>query len=184
MLRATGIVVLALWAGTVRLEAQQVRIGLGPVWRGTAPGLGLANRVRRDAVVLDVGLTRVRGSIGWMARASAVNGEETVAIPECLPSATCSPRTIVAGSLFDARVGLVYSPARLGHRLELVAGPAVAHAPNLADPAQTSTSAALHLGAMVQPLGRRLAVGLDAIHFASRLSAVRWWIAPKLELRL
>jgi len=184
MVRAVGVVVAALWAGAATLEAQQVRIGLGPVWRGTGSETGVASRVSRDAVVLDVGLTRVRGSIGWMVRASAVNGEEAVAIPECLPSARCSPRTIVAGSLFDARAGVVYSPTRFGHRFELAVGPALAHAPDLADPTQTSTSAALHVSAMVRPLGRRLAVGLEAIHYASRLSSVRWWIAPKLELRL
>lgn len=185
MLRGTGVAVLAVMATTARLDAQQVRIGTGPVWRGTASGLGLGNRVRRDAVLLDLGLTRVPATLGWMVRASVVLGEETEAIPDCLPSSTsCSARTIVAGSLLDVRAGLVYSPSGLDHRLELVVGPALAHAPSLADPSQTSTTAALHLGAMVRPLGRRLAVGVDAIHYLSRLSAIRWWLAPKVELRL
>ncbi|MGE0553850.1 MAG: hypothetical protein AB7R55_10520 [Gemmatimonadales bacterium] len=185
MLRVTGVAVLALCAAAAKLSAQQVRIGLGPVWRGTASGFGLAHRIDQDAMVLDLGVTRIRGSLGWMVRASAVMGEETEAIPDCLPSpAPCTARTIVAGRLLDARAGLVYAPARFDHRLELVLGPALAHAPDLADPAQSRTTAALHAGAMLRPLGRHFAVGLDAIHYASRLSAVRWWIAPRVELRL
>lgn len=185
MLRMTGVAALALCAAVADLSAQEVRLGLGPVWRGTASGFGLAHRVDQDAMVLDLGVARIRGSLGWMVRASAVMGEETEAIPGCLPSPDpCTARTIVAGSLLDARAGLVYAPARLGHRLELVVGPALAHAPNLADPAQSRTTVALHVGAMVRPLGRHLAVGLDAIHYASRLSAIRWWIAPRVELRL
>jgi len=181
----TAVAALALSAAAANLSAQEVRLGVGPVWRGAAPGLGLAHRVDQDAMVLDLGVTKIGGPLGWMVRASVVMGEETEAIPNCLPSSDpCTASTLVAGSLLDARAGLVYAPGRFSRRVELVVGPALAHAPDLADPAQTRTTAALHAGATVRPLGRHFAVGVDAIHYASRLSAIRWWIAPRVELRL
>lgn len=182
-----GFGILALLAATPS-SAQRVTVGAGPTWRGGSSDYGSGGGLRGDAISVSVSVTDRIAALGWFLGGAATLDATGLAIPGCpappvgSPPTPCYSTTTLAGGMLFLRGGALIAPG--GDLIEIAVGPALAYAPDLANPTQTSTAVGVHFGAVVRPLrGRPIGFGLEATRLARSVTSVRWLVSPRIEFR-
>lgn len=178
-------------AGPAAAQQTGVVLTAGLAWRNRADPIGTGDsRLRRDAVLLHAALRRrLATGVAWTAGLSVVVGDEVVSEPLCVEGPDCfggplpEGRTDLAGTMYQARLGVVAAPPAWGGVVEVEAGPALAWVPSGSD-GEVSPAGYASLVAHPIPGARRIGVGLEVSRLFPSRGNLGWVLSPTLSLRL